>query len=396
MRTTKIYCTVRMADKVKPIPCTVNGPDGQQTGNCPECQTPGVHLSIVGGYVRKHVISDEMLPENNPTPRAVTIPAVKAGDTGPAACTLPGSDEPIKAKHKITPAAGSVRQAIAGEFKGGTIKHPDQAGECPACRAMVPLSGKGFITAHPRGNTPQPASTQLTERSVAPVDTGAPQGDPDAAMRRRGTELDGAFAAGTVKIPLKDDKGRTKLTDAPATEDNLSQALAYWVSRKPRTDTSRTIQSKTVSALVRQLEAMRGAAVVVHLPADAPVTTEVNTRQDPAATSLHASVSPEGRTRGTLTGAPVVKGRPMEPFAGPVRTRRVGEAYVRPKAAVDTRTGYDAAAGTLAGPLGRDRLDRVAATVPQPEPTLSRSQKRNRRRRRTRDNWQARHLNTGK
>lgn len=392
MSTTKIDCTVLMKHRIKPVPGTVTGPEGKETGQCPTCDTPGIHLSVVGGFIRKHTVADKPVPENNPTPRAVTVAAVKAGDTGPTACTLPGSDEPIKVKHKIDPVPGTVRNAVTGEFKGKTIKHPDQAGECPECRGMVPLSGKGKITAHTRGNAPQPASVQLTERSVVPVDTGAQNGDPDPAQRRRTTELEGAFEAGTVMVPVPGKNGRTKLEEAEGTEENLRAALAYWIDRKPRTDASKAAQSKNVSELTRRLEALRGAAVVVHLPVDAPVTTDVVTRQDPAHTTMGAQHSPEGHTTSALTGAPVVKGRPMEPFAGTVRTRKIGEPYVRPAPARDTRTGYERAAGTLSGPLGRDRLDRVAAEVPEPEPELSASQKRNRRRRRTRDNWQARHL----
>jgi hypothetical protein len=299
-------------------------------------------------------------------------------------CMING--EPLTVKHKILPVSGTVRETVAREFKGSTIKHPDQAGECPGCRAYVPLSGKGFITAHMTGGESAPVSPELSERSVETTDTGAKIGDPETGSRRRATEIDGAFERGTVKVPRPGEKGRIKLTEVPATEESVREALDYWRTRKPRSDAGRKAQSDNVSALVRRLDAMRKAETIVHAPVDAPVSVDVATVKAPAETSMRAAVSPDGLTtpkgRGALTGAPLVKGRQITPFAGEVTVRRVGEAYERPAPAEDERRGWHASAGTMAGPLGREKLDRVAATVPERSPELSASQKRRARRKR--------------
>ena len=244
---------------------------------------------------------------------------------------------------------------------------------------------------------------------------GARVGDPSAALQRRTVELDGAFEAGTVRVPRPGEKGRMRLTEVPATEAHVRQALEYWRRRRPRSQAGQGKQSRMVSELVRRLEAMRRTAVVVHADVDAPVTAGVVTVQAPVKAGMGASVSPDGLTvpsgRGALSGAPLVKGRPMVPMAGDVVVRRVGDeapdvagmrgpcgvrAVPDPRAAdavagedavLDTRTGWEGRAGTMAGPLGRDRLDRVAATVAEPGPVMSVSAKRRARRKRCQQEW---------
>ncbi len=388
-------CKITMKNRLAPVTGTMAGPEGSRTGQCPECDTPGVRLSIVGDYIREHRIADTPIPQNG-HPSVVTVPAEVTGKgASPTKCTLDG--EPISVReHKLSPVAGTVRELIAGEFKGATVKHPVRAGECPECRALVPLSGKGYVTAHESGNTPTPASAQLSERAVTPTDTGAQSGDPYAALQRRTVDLDGAFEAGEVAVPrtVPGDDGKPKkiMLDVPATPEHVEEALAYWKGRRPRSAASKATQSRMVSELVRRRDAMRKGAVVVHADVDAPVTTDVATAPRPVNASMGAACSPEGPVRkegrGMLpTGAPVVKGRAITPFAGEVTVRQVGDPYERPETPADPRTGYDGRAGTMAGPLGRDRLDKQAATV---APELSGSAKRRNRRNRCRKAYQAR------
>lgn len=391
----KVKCTVQMKDKVLPAVGSAKGEPGKATGVCPECETPGVMLSVVGGFVRAHVIAETVVVENNPHASAVVVVADKDVRDVPVKCMIDG--EPLTVKdHHVLPVAGSVREAVAGEFQGGMIKNPDRTGSCPECGAHVALSGKGFVTSHNALNGPSVASASLVEPSVVPADMGARVGDPSAGLQRRTVELDGAFEHGTVRVPVPGKNGRTKLEDAPATEANVRVALDYVRGRRPRSDAGRAEQSARVSELVRRLEAMRSASVVVHADVDAPVTVDVATVLAPAETSMSASVSPDGLTapagRGMIAGAPVVKGRPMVPFAGEVTVRQQGEAYVRPQDAMDNRSAWEQRAGTMAGPLGRDRLDRVAAMVVVPGPELSRSQKRRMRRKRCQEAYVQRAL----
>lgn len=69
-------CKIKMTDKLLPVEGSVL-PDG--TGTCPKCDTPGVMLSIVGGFIRKHVVAATAVPENNPQPATLVEPPVKHG-----------------------------------------------------------------------------------------------------------------------------------------------------------------------------------------------------------------------------------------------------------------------------------------------------------------------------
>lgn len=256
-------------------------------------------------------------------------------------CKING--EPLTVKHKVLPVPGTVREAVAGEFKGATIQHPDRAGECPECRGYVPLSSKGFITAHIEHNEPAPASVELTDTSVQPTDTGARVGDPDAGNKRRGTELDGAYERGTVQAPVKGENGRTKLTEVPATADNVRKALEYWKGRSPRSDAGRAEQSRMVSELARRLDALRKGKGL-----------------------FKAEERPEGFTQFMLPGAPLVKGRNMPPVQPMRRNKATGQLE-------------PSSIGTMGGNIGRERLDREVAD-PRPVPHRTPSQRSNYRR----------------
>lgn len=68
-------CVVKMGDKVSPVEGSSDG----ETGTCPTCKTPGVVLSVVGGYIRAHTVADREIPENNPKPATLTEKPVKYG-----------------------------------------------------------------------------------------------------------------------------------------------------------------------------------------------------------------------------------------------------------------------------------------------------------------------------
>jgi len=257
-----------------------------------------------------------------------------------AKCTLDG--EPITTKAKLLPVPGTERAAVAGEFRGGTIANPDLMGECPECRALVALSTKGFITAHTMHAEPTPASAELSERAIEPTDTGARVGDPAEGFRRRSADVDGAYERGTVLVPVKGEKGRTKLEERPATQEHVRAALAYWTGRKPRTDASKTEQTKMVSELTRRLRAFDGASAPRY---DATAETYAPSKARGGKEALTAKTTPEG-TRHALPGGPLVKGRNMEPVQPTRRNPKTGEREV-------------SSLGTMSGPLGRERIDRT-------------------------------------
>lgn len=207
----------------------------------------------------------------------------------------------------------------------------------------------------------------FSEPTLAVADTGSRTGDPRAAAKRRTADVDGAYERGTVKIPMKGEKGRTKLTDAPATKANVRVALEYWKTRKPRTETSRQTQNDQVSTLVRMLDAMRSAEAIVHAPVDAPVSTVVATTRDPHNTTMGASVSPEGFTRHVLSGPAIVQGPNMS--ANPAD---------RPQWANPATGEKEPAAARLSGAL-TERLDRTVADE-RPRARFSDAQRSNYRR----------------
>lgn len=271
-------------------------------------------------------------------------------------------DEPLKVKHKIVPAADSVREAIGGMFRGAEIINTEKSGTCPNCGARVTLSAKGFITSHSIRNAPIPTPKALSETSMDVADTGSHVGDPEAGFQRRVVEANGAFQAGTVQIPVKGENGRTKLTDVPGTEENVRAALAYWHARKPRTDSARQAQNRNVSELTRRL----GAMTPVQTPVFDKPTKRYSTvvaRGDDGPVGMSAKKRPEGVTAQMSPGPALVKGRdngasvrdPGLPFTENMSARR---------------------RGTLDEPLGRERFDRRITDVPEPPRRRTASERR--------------------
>lgn len=323
----------------------------------------------------------------------------KVQGQSPAACVHPEEGEPVKVKHKVAPIKGSVRELVAGEFRGGTVEHAVSSGTCPFCTAHVPLSGKGFVTAHARGAESVPAPKgKLTDSQIIPADTGARVGDPETGAKRRGLDVDGLFERGTVPghdpvtlKPIKDDDGHQ--IDVPATAVNVRAVLEYWKARRPRKQASRDAQTERVLRYTRMLRAFDGAPVprydkdareyVPTVARNVPLfecdadTGEVTATGERTRKSVQAAHSPEGLVTphttalapSPLSGAPLpssgamagpasYRGRALPTMAGPVTVSRVGDAPVEPAPCEDTRTGWESRAGTQAGPLGAERIDR--------------------------------------
>lgn len=214
----------------------------------------------------------------------------------------------------------------------------------------------------------------LTEPTTDVTDTGVRTGDPRAAERRRVIELEGAALSGTVKVPVKGAKGRVKLEDAPATEENVRTALEYWRTRKPRTEASRTAQNANVSELARRLEAIMAAQELRYNE-----TTRAFDVVHVADRGQHATPDSAQAHRGPT----LVRGRDTPP--------RLREAGLSWSEGTDLRAdGTVRKTSTLDQPLGRERFDRTITSVPEPAPVLSRSQKRARRRKACRDAYQTR------
>lgn len=190
----------------------------------------------------------------------------------------------------------------------------------------------------------------LSEAQTDVVAPGSQDGDPRSGEGRRSLEIDGAFERGTVKVPVKGDKGRTKLTEVPATEANVRAALEYWRTRKPRSDASREAQNKNVSDLQRRLRAMAKGK-----------------------SALRASESPEGRTQHVLSGPALVQGPNMVAERPTWRNPATGET--------------EFASARLSGAL-TERLDRTVADE-RPVARRTPSQRKNWRRKQQRIALQA-------
>jgi hypothetical protein len=281
-------------------------------------------------------------------------------------CLIGG--EPLTVKLKIAPVDGSVREHVAGELKGETIKSADRTGSCPECGAHVPLSAKGFVTAHQARGVSVPASSALTETQLPAADTGSHVGDPRSAAQRRTVEIDGAYEHGTVQIPVKGKKGRMRLDDVPATLDNVRTSLEYWRTRKivhpgptatreriDRYNARCTAQSENVSTLTRRLDAMRKGAEAM----EAAQSPEGLTTAHPVPT---VTGKPGLTVAGMSPGPALVKGRSEKPMAGAVTVRQTGDEYVRPAPAEDNRNPL--LGGTMDAPAGRERMDKESSTVP--------------------------------
>lgn len=220
----------------------------------------------------------------------------------------------------------------------------------------------------PRTDIVRKPGKALTEPQTAVSATGSQVGDPRAGEARRLAEIDGACVRGTVKVPVKGDKGRIKLTEVPATENNVRKALDYWRTRKPRTETSRVAQNENVSSLVRRLEALMDAQTVTY---DTEAHAIVVTSPQGAPEAMRASVSPEGFTQHMLPGPAIVQGPNMKPEQKMFRPRKNGE-YGEP----------EVAASFLDGSL-TERLDRTVADE-RPKAHWTKSQRKNWRRKQQR------------
>jgi hypothetical protein len=201
----------------------------------------------------------------------------------------------------------------------------------------------------------------LAEPMTAVTDTGVRTGDPRAAERRRVAEIDGATGTGTVKVPVKGPKGRSKLEDVVASEDNVRRSLAYWkkrhtaltaVARKRGESTASDATRQCddmIADMFRRLEAMRGGSAVLD--------------------AREADIAAVHR------GPTLIRGRAIEAAVVKAPRERTNDKPVRT---------------VLEGPLGRERFDRTILAVPEPAPVLSASQKRARRRTKCRDAYTAR------
>lgn len=308
-----LKCKIRMGDKVAPVDGSVKGVPGKETGTCPECETPGVMLSVVGGFVRAHVIATTEIAANNP--QAGTV-----------------ADKPVK------------------------------------------KAGKA-----------------LTEPVVELTDTGVRVGDPRAAEGRRLIELESAAGRGTVKVPRRGEKGRMKLVDVTASEENVRASLEYWRTLKLRVPKSGdhaalaryqargAAQSEMVSELVRRLEAI--LAVQEYRYDESARAFEIVTVAD---LGQHAMVDTAQAHRGPT----LVRGGNGTP--------RRRDPELDWNVSTDLRANGDVRGrSTLDQPLGRERFDKMITTVPEPPRILTRAQKRNRRRKVAREAFIARLIQQG-
>lgn len=118
-----VKCKIKMTDKLSPVEGSVKGAEGKRTGTCPECLTPGVMLSIVGEFIRAHVVTSVESPENNPqAPTLVTKASKKEGT---------GLSEPMVMLTDTGVRIGDPREAeqrrtaeIEGATGTGTVKVP--------------------------------------------------------------------------------------------------------------------------------------------------------------------------------------------------------------------------------------------------------------------------------
>jgi len=202
-----VKCKINMSDRLLPMAGSVAGEEGRETGTCPECETPGVMLSIVGGFVRAHVIASVPVPENS-EPRPVVVADERRTHPHASSKVGTGLSEPqvevtdTGVRVGAPRAAERVRQVqIEGAAGTGTVQVPRKVDS-----GKVTKSGKPRMV--------------------------------------------------------------TKLVDVPASEAHVREALEYWRKRNPRkakdgsvSDVSRKRQNDMVSLLARRLEAIVGAQV---------------------------------------------------------------------------------------------------------------------------------------
>lgn len=115
-------CKINMVSKVLPVEGSVSGLEGKETGACPECGTPGVMLSVVGGFVRAHEVAAVPVPQNNPTPPLFEVKGKKVGK-GLSEAQTGLTDTGVRVGD---PRAAEKRRAadLAGATGTGTVKVP--------------------------------------------------------------------------------------------------------------------------------------------------------------------------------------------------------------------------------------------------------------------------------
>lgn len=228
-------CKINMASKILPVEGSADAKG--ETGTCPECMTPGVLLSIVGGFVRAHTVSSVAIPENNPQP-ATMIPERRA--------------------HKHASKAGKITTGLS--------------------EPLVDLVDTGARIGDPRA---------AEQRRVASIEGAAGIG---TVKVPRKVDSGKKLKSGAPRMT-------TKMVDVPATEAHVREALDYWRNRKCTTDGMRKTQNESVTLLSRRLEAIMSAQVVAYNRASRTldVVASVPVADQPA---LSASVDAASVQRG--------------------------------------------------------------------------------------------------
>lgn len=316
-------CKIKMGDKVRPVEGSVSGPERDRTGTCPECETPGVALSIVGGYVRAHTVSSTVLPENNPQAASVV---------------------PEKRAHKH-----------AGRKVGKGLSEP-----------VVDLTDTGVRTGDPRA---------AEQRRTAEINGAAGIGTVKVPRKVPGK---GKLKSGAPRMT-------TKLIEVEATEAHVREARDYWLGRritKQTSDAVRKRQTEMVSLLSRQLESIMAAQVVKC--AEDGSSFEVLTLPVVAQEHLRASVDAAQGHRGpTLVKGrdTVPRARDAAPAGDATEASVMRDPHATTLEPTDIRRGGAVRkTTTLDQPLGRERFDRKITDVPEPPRRRTRGETRRYRR----------------
>lgn len=180
-----LKCKIKMTDKRVPVEGSVVGPEGKETGTCPECSTPGVMLSIVGGYVRAHVVASVPVPENNPQPATLIDTTSRRDSRGRVLKAGTGLKEPQTGVADTGVRVGDPR----------TAEHRRQV-------EIESVTGTGTVQV-PR----------KVESTGKPLKSGAP-------------------------------RMVTKLVAVAATEEHVREALAYWQAKQVRYNPDGTVVSE--------------------------------------------------------------------------------------------------------------------------------------------------------
>lgn len=213
-------CKITMRNKVKPTPGSINGPERDRTGTCPECDTPGVALSIVGEYIRTHEIADTPIPANNPQP--ATLTAEPAKKTGKALtehrADMTDSGLRIGAPRDTDKQRGYT---IDGTYQRGTIKIPvkgpngrTKLQDAPATETNVRAALAYWKTRRPRTPEAHKRQTDMIAEMYRRLD-GMRQ-EPDT-YRAGKTDKAGANR-GPALIPGRHETPRTRSPKLPWTQ----------------------------------------------------------------------------------------------------------------------------------------------------------------------------------